>query len=82
MKNSASKSRRLGRRKTPNILDEWNGYLEMFSLSEALEISRQYLLLLRVILQENVIGCPVYILCKCYPTQRLPLPFILSAIYH
>ena len=82
MKNSAPKNRRLGRRKTPNILDEWNCYLEMFSLSEALEISRQYLLLVRVILQKNVIGCPVNILCKCYPTQRLPLPFFLSAIYH
>ena len=33
-------------RKTPNFLGEWNGYPEMFSLSRASEISRQYLLLL------------------------------------
>ena len=34
-------------RKTPNVLDEWNGYPGFFSLSRALEISRQYLLLRR-----------------------------------
>ena len=39
-------------RKPPNILDEWNGYPEIFSFSQALEISRQYLLLRTVILGE------------------------------
>ena len=54
----------------------------MFSISEALETSRQYFLLLRVILQKNVIRCAVNILCKCYAAQHLHLPFILSAIHH
>ena len=46
-------------RKPPNILDEWNGYPKVFfSFSQALEISRQYLLLRTVILQNTVAGCP------------------------
>ena len=44
--------------KCPNILDEWNGYPESLSFSQALEISRQYLLLRTVILQKKVAGCP------------------------
>ena len=32
-------------RKTLNILDQWNGCPEIFSLSWAFEISREYLLL-------------------------------------
>ena len=32
-------------RKPPNILGEWNGYPEIFSFSQALQISRQYLFL-------------------------------------
>ena len=49
-------------RKTPNILDEWNGY-PGFSLSRALEISRQYLLLRRffrkmiIIIQKKAQHC-------------------------
>ena len=38
-------------RKPPNILDEWNGYPKSYSLSQASEVSRQYLLLRKVILQ-------------------------------
>ena len=37
-----------------NILDERNGYPEIFSFSQALEIYRQYLLLRTVILQKKV----------------------------
>ena len=40
------------------FLDEWNGYPEIFSFSQALEISREYLLLLTVILLKHVAGCP------------------------
>ena len=36
-----------------NILDERNGYPEIFSFSQALEIYRQYLLLRTVILQKK-----------------------------
>ena len=39
--------------KPPNILDEWNGYPEIFSFSQALEISKQYVLLRRVILKKK-----------------------------
>ena len=35
-----------------------NGYPEIFSSSQALEISRQYLLLRTVILQKKVARCP------------------------
>ena len=45
-------------RSPPNILDEWNGYTEIFSFCQALEISRQYVLLRTVILQKKVSGCP------------------------
>ena len=37
--------------KPPNILDEWNGYPEIFSFSQALEIFKQYVLLRTVILK-------------------------------
>ena len=40
----------------------WNGYPEIFSSSQALEISRQYLLLRTVILQNIVAGAPEF--CK------------------
>ena len=33
----------LSLRKPPNILDEWDGYPEIFKFSHALEISRQYI---------------------------------------
>ena len=39
--------------KPPNILDEWNGYPEIFSFSQALEISKQYVLLRTVILKKK-----------------------------
>ena len=45
-------------RKPTNILDEWNGYPEIFSFSQSLEFSRQYLLLRTVILQKKVAGWP------------------------
>ena len=45
-------------RKPPNILDEWNGYPEIFSLCQALEISRQYLPPRTDTLQNIVAECP------------------------
>ena len=40
------------------IVHEWNGHLEIFSLPQAIEISRKSLLLLTDILQKTVVGCP------------------------
>ena len=40
--------------------DEWNGYPERFSFSQALEISRQYLLLRTVILQKKSRWVPLF----------------------
>ena len=40
-------------RKTPDILDEWYGYQEFFSLSLALEMWTQYLHLQTVISQKK-----------------------------
>ena len=45
-------------RKPPNILDKWNGYPEIFSLCQALEISRQYLPPRTDTLQNIVAECP------------------------
>ena len=36
---------------------EWNGYLVIFSLPQAIENSREFLLLRTDILQETVVGC-------------------------
>ena len=59
MNNTTSENRSYAITKTSNILDESsNDYPEIFSFSQALEISRQYLLLRTVILQEKVAGCP------------------------
>ena len=43
---------------------------EFFSLSRALEICSQYLLLRTVILQKKVVGCPS---CKCYFLELIRL---------
>ena len=40
------------------IENEWNGHLEIFSLPQAIEHSRQVLLLRTDILQKTVFGCP------------------------
>ena len=37
---------------------EWNGHLEIFSLPQVIEHSRQYLLLQTDILQKTVVGYP------------------------
>ena len=37
-KKTTSENRRQVGRKTPNVLDEWNGYSEIFSLSQGLDI--------------------------------------------
>ena len=39
--------------KPPNILDKWNGYADIFSFSQDLEISRQYFPLLTDILNKS-----------------------------
>ena len=51
--NTTSENRTYAIRKPSNILDEWNSYPEIFSFSQALEISRQYLLLRTVILHRQ-----------------------------
>ena len=40
------------------ILYEWNGHPEIFSLPQAIENSRQFLLLRTDILQKTVVGFP------------------------
>lgn len=45
-----SEIRRLIKRKTSKLLDEWNGCPECFSFSGALEIFRQHLLIRKVFL--------------------------------
>ena len=59
--NDTTENRSSAISKPPNILDEWNGYPEFFSFSQALEISRKYLLLqtLIIILQKKVAGWPL-----------------------
>ena len=39
--------------KPSNILDKWNGYADIFSSSQDLEISRQYFFLLTDILKKS-----------------------------
>ena len=39
--------------KPPNILDKWNGYADILSFSQDLEISGQYFLLLTDILKKS-----------------------------
>ena len=58
MNNTTSENLSWAIAKPPNILDVWNGYPEIFSFSQALEISRQYFLLRTVILQKKFAGCP------------------------
>ena len=50
MNNTTSENSSYAIRKPPDILDQWNGYPEIFSFSQALAVSRQYLLLRTVIL--------------------------------
>ena len=45
-------------RKPSNILDEWNGYLEIFSFSQALEISRQYCFFQQLFYSMKSLGAP------------------------
>ena len=44
--------------KLSKIIHEWNGHLEITSLQQAIENSRQFLLLRTAILQKTVVGCP------------------------
>ena len=57
MKNQTSVNRRGFIRRASKIVQEWNGHLEIFSLPQAIENSRQYLLLRTDILQKTVVGC-------------------------
>ena len=41
-----------------NCVHEWNGHIEIFSLPQAIENSRQFLLLRTDISQNTVVGCP------------------------
>ena len=58
MRNTTSENTREVDTKSPKILVECNGYLEMFSLSGTVEIFRQYLLIRTDILQKTVDWCP------------------------
>ena len=49
--NSENSSQATG--KPSNILDKWNGYADIFSSSQDLEISRQYFFLLTDILKKS-----------------------------
>ena len=40
------------------IVHEWNGHLEIFSVPQVIENSRQYLLPRKDNLQKTVVGCP------------------------
>ena len=44
-------------RQASKLLDEWNGHPEIFSLRQALENSKKFLLLRKDILQKTVVGC-------------------------
>ena len=44
--------------KLRKIVPEWNAYPESISRIQAIENSRQYLLLRTDILQKRVVGCP------------------------
>ena len=46
--------------KASKIVHEWNGHIEIFSLPQVIENSRQYLLLRTDILQKTVVGCPCF----------------------
>ena len=61
MNNTTSENRKKAIRKPPTILDERNGYPEIFSFSQALEISKQYLPLGTVILQKKCHWVPLKI---------------------
>ena len=58
VRNTASENTREVDTKPPKILVECNGYLEIFSLSGAVETFRRYLLIRTDILQKTVDGCP------------------------
>ena len=60
------------------ILHEWNSHLEIFSLPQVIEHSRQYLLLRTDILQKTVIGCPWYLVIMFFTFVHL---CILSSLF-
>ena len=51
-------SRRDFIRQPSKIVHEWNGHLEIFSLPQAIENSRQFLPLRTDISEKTVVGCP------------------------
>ena len=44
------------------IVQEWNGHLEIFSRSQATQNSRHFILLWTDILQKTIVGCPLILL--------------------
>ena len=58
MKNQPSENRREFIRYVTKIVHEWKGHLEIFSLPQGIENSRQFLLLRTDIIQKTVAGCP------------------------
>ena len=60
MRNLTLENRREFIRYATNIVLKWNGHLEIFSLPQAIEIVRQFVLLQSDYLQKTVGGCPFY----------------------
>ena len=58
MKNYTLEKRKEFIRYVTKIVHEWTCHLEIFSLPQAIENSRQFLLLRTDILQKIVVGCP------------------------
>ena len=56
--NETSENRREFIKLASKFVLEWNGHLEIFSLPQVIEISRQCLLLRTDILQKTVVACP------------------------
>ena len=74
MKNYTLKNRREFIRQASKIEHEWNGHLDIFSLPQAIEKSRQFLLLRTDILQKTVFGCAPDCLSNLLVFPKLMLP--------
>ena len=60
MRNLTLENRREFIRYASKIVLKWNGHLEIFSLPQAIEIVRQFVVLQSDYLQKTVAGCPFY----------------------
>ena len=53
------------------LMHEWKGHQEILSLPQAIENSRQFVLLRTDILQKTVVGCPWCTLCDVVTFGRI-----------